>query len=658
MHTIPGVRSWLPRNDARATTLLRTTSILADADARAAATRLAAGLEADHGLTVRILDPHEPAPGDIVLQLDGDAAPETYTISSEGVLTMRGDDRGLLHATTTVLQLLRTAEQTLTIPAATIIDGPRFTDRGQMIDVGRRFLPLAYLRQQIEQMAWFRLSVLHLHLTDWNGFRIRSRIHPELASAEAYSIEELRELDRFARERGITIVPEIDVPGHATAISRAYPELAFQSESMSIPQRDWEGSDQSGWTLDYTLSATRSLVKELIGEVATIFSGPVIHLGTDEVPDARAQEACAELVRTQKEAGYDTVGDVLVDFINDLNGAVRAAGRTMQIWQWWDVETPTSLQPDSDIMVVQWLGGPEARAAQGYTTIGAEEDRLYVSPGLGSRPGAYGCFDVRGIYESYPFAEGENIAGYRLGRWMDRSYHLSLDFIDFLSRRPLAVLAERTWLDGDPSDAGDLLDRYARVGDSPFVTEEGVALLRGGAVGPALGRAAGIVSATSEETVAFDGAAEHAIDGDPATHWHCALDAGLPQALTIELGDLRMLKAVRYLPRQDGVADGRVADYRIEVSDESGSWRVVASGTFPSGRDESRQTIEWSEEYIGFAATPARRIRFVALTEHNSAQRNAAIAGIDLFATPERSFTAGEGETGSEAKTDRRASAN
>ncbi|MEU8570431.1 family 20 glycosylhydrolase [Streptomyces pathocidini] len=124
-------------------------------------------------------------------------------------------------------------------------------------------------------------------------------------------------------------MPEIDLPGHAAAIGKARPDLAFSCASMSVPQDvPWEGADSGHWTLDYTKPEPRRFARALVAEVADVFDSPYLHIGTDEVPLTAAQEACPELVAYQKEKGYPYPGDVLVEFIDELDEVVRAKGRT------------------------------------------------------------------------------------------------------------------------------------------------------------------------------------------------------------------------------------------------------------------------------------------------------------------------------------------
>lgn len=640
--TVPMVDHWAPSDVATAWSLTSTSRIFSDLGAEVAAERLADALELDYEFRPDVIVSASkagdaPGAGDIALSLNEQSS-NTYEVTVGTVLALSASDAiGLQHAATTVLQALRTTPTEFSLPAGTVTDSPDFEDRGMMLDVGRRYLPVDYIEQQIEQMAWYKMSTLHLHLTDWNGFRIESEVHPDLASEDSYSLDELRRLDAFAAQRGITIIPEVDVPAHATAITTARPDLALECASMSQPNASWEGSDQPGWTLDYTSEATRDLVKDLATELASVFSGPYIHIGTDEVPLESKQLACPELTSAQQDAGYPYVGDLLVDFINDINTTVRAQGKTMQIWQWWDYAGKTSINPETTVSVNEWLSDPRGRADKGYATVGSQDGPLYVSVGFGNRPGDYGFFNVNNTYANYPFAQAEsgNILGYRVSRWMDRSYSYSLDFVDYMSRRPLAVVAERTWSEKRTTPA-NFFDRYTQVGDSPFNSANRSEILGEeiGAAGAGVSKAGWQINATSEELSSEPGKAQNAIDNDPYTFWHSRYSSEatrLPQALELDAGLTQRISGLRYTPRQDGGQGGRVAGYRVEVSEDGHTWTEVATGTLPDGGVAAGKAKEWQEETIRFAPVSARHVRFVVTSEHGPEQRYASVAALDLL---------------------------
>ncbi|NGN63790.1 family 20 glycosylhydrolase [Streptomyces sp. A7024] len=620
--TVPAVRHW----EAAAGTWELTPGsriVVADRALTGVAEQLSGELADQEGVRPRIATGAAPRPHDIALALGGKApgdSPEGYELRlADAARISAADRRGVLYGTRTLLQALRTAKTPHTVARGTIRDWPTQGSRGQMLDVGRRYFPVSYLKQQIRQLAWYKLNTFHLHLSDWNGYRVESAEHPEIVAAEHYTKAELRDLEAYAARYGITIVPEIDLPGHAVAIGDARPDLAFGCESMSRPNNSWEGSDRGHWTLDYTKQETRAFARDLVGEVADIFTdSPYVHIGTDEIPLTDAQNTCPELVAYQKRQGYPHPGDVLVEFINDLDAAVRAQGKTTQIWQWWDYQQTTSIDPDKRIVVNEWLSPPEERAKQGYPTIGTQDGQLYVSPGFGAKPGDYGFFDIRTTYRDYAFTAAPGILGYRVSRWSDRTQTLPLTWVDYFARRPVAVVADRTWATPAGSDVRPFLDRYDQVGDAGPVDVHAAT----GANPGMLSQDGWGASATSEESAAEPGQAARALDNAPYTHWHSAYGAKLPQQLSVDLGAGQRIAGVRYMPRQDGGINGRVKDYEILVSDDGKQWRKVAAGAFPEER---------TEHQVPFAATAARHVALRVLSEHGSSGTFASVAELDVI---------------------------
>ena len=167
------------------------------------------------------------------------------------------------------------------IDVAAVRDEPRYPWRGLMIDTVRHFIGMDTLRRTVDAMWFYKLNVLHLHLTDDQGFRFRSDAYPELASPEAYSRAELAGLVAYAADRGIRVVPELDVPGHATSWLAAHPEWGLPgSASVSGPSTRF---GVHGGCLDPGNPAAMTAISALLGELADVFRDECIHFGGDEV---------------------------------------------------------------------------------------------------------------------------------------------------------------------------------------------------------------------------------------------------------------------------------------------------------------------------------------------------------------------------------------
>lgn len=267
--TVPSLRSW--QGGQGSWELTPHTRIViapsAVAELRTTAELLAGELDAQEGVRPPIVS-GTPSTHDIGLavgDVPGAAGREAYRLTLESAARLTGASReGVIHGTRTLLQALRTSPRAHSVDRGTATDWPLFGDRGQMLDVGRKYFPVDYLKQQIRQSAWYKLNTFHLHLSDWNGYRIESAKYPEIVAEQHYTKRELRDLEDYAERYGVTVVPEIDLPGHSVAIGNAKPELAFSCASMARPGISWEGSDLGHWTLDYTKPATRAFARDLV----------------------------------------------------------------------------------------------------------------------------------------------------------------------------------------------------------------------------------------------------------------------------------------------------------------------------------------------------------------------------------------------------------
>lgn len=190
---------------------------------------------------------------------------------------------GALGALATLAQLGAAGE----FAVAEVRDAPRFPWRGLMVDPARHFLTVSTLKRTLDAMWFYKLNVLHLHLTDDQGFRFRSPTYPCLASAASYSLEDLRDLVAYAADRGVRVVPELDMPGHTTSWLAAYPEWGLQAVAASARfglHRTHLDPANPDWL---------SAVDILLGELAEIFPDEFVHFGGDEAvgvsPDSQAR---------------------------------------------------------------------------------------------------------------------------------------------------------------------------------------------------------------------------------------------------------------------------------------------------------------------------------------------------------------------------------
>ncbi|HEY8929894.1 MAG TPA: beta-N-acetylhexosaminidase [Mucilaginibacter sp.] len=237
----------------------------------------------------------------VAIQIGND---ESYSlvITPKQISLTANTTAGALHGLETLLQLVNHKGTGYYLPLATIYDSPRFQWRGLMVDVARHFIPLDVLKRNIDAMAAVKLNILHLHLTDDEGFRIESKLFPSLTKAgsngDYYTQAEMKDLIRYAQARGITIVPEFDMPGHTTSWLAGHPELA-SAPGPYQPGPRFKMTAADGKPLnpmdimklitsyptpafDPSKESTYRFLDKFFGEMAALFPAPYIHIGADE----------------------------------------------------------------------------------------------------------------------------------------------------------------------------------------------------------------------------------------------------------------------------------------------------------------------------------------------------------------------------------------
>jgi hexosaminidase len=283
--TKPG-EGWFPIGSA-----LRL-SVNGKADARVthALDRFVRNLSARTGIPVRTTA-NESAPAFIVncassgenTQMLGEDEFYRLTVAPTEVHLDAPNPLGILHGLQTFLQLVRIGPGGFAVPAVTIEDRPRFPWRGLLIDVSRHFMPVEVIERNLDGMEALKLNVLHWHLSDDQGFRVESRKFPKFqqlsSEGEYYTQEEIRTVIQYARDRGIRVVPEFDMPGHSTSWFAAYPELASGPGPYEV-ERKWGIFDPA---MDPTSDRTYRFLNDFIGEMARLFPDQYFHIGGDEV---------------------------------------------------------------------------------------------------------------------------------------------------------------------------------------------------------------------------------------------------------------------------------------------------------------------------------------------------------------------------------------
>ncbi len=260
-------------------------------------------------------------------------------------------DIGAIRGLETLLQLVTADADRFYLPAVEISDSPRFPWRGLMIDVARHYQPVEVIKRNLDAMAAVKLNVFHWHLTDDQGFRIESKTHPKLHQLGSdglyYTQEEIKYVVQYAADRGIRVVPELDVPGHASAILTAYPELGSKKNTQYQIERYAGVFDP---TLDPTNEKTYELLSDLFKEVAEIFPDAYVHIGGDE-NEGKHWDENPEIIAFKKEHSLKTNHDLQTYFNLRLQKILERLGKKLMGWE----EIMTKEMPTS-ALIHSWRG--------------------------------------------------------------------------------------------------------------------------------------------------------------------------------------------------------------------------------------------------------------------------------------------------------------
>ncbi len=298
---------------------------------------------------------------------------ESYSlkVSDGGVAIQAAGPAGVLRALATLLQLAQAGSDGFGLREAVIDDQPRFVWRGLMIDVSRHFMPLGLVEHEIDAMEQVKLNVLHLHLTDSESFSIESKVYPLLQQNGAmdgryWTQDEVRELVAYARDRGVRVVPEFEMPGHMKSWLLGYPELASGPGPFHL------GSDYAGGgaALNPADGRVYAFLDGLIGEMAGLFPDQYFHIGGDEVI-GKQWASNPSIQGFMKEHGFKDKGELEAYFVGRVNEIVRKHGKTMIGWdEVLDGNVPKSMAVEawrsSRMMAVAVKAGHETIVATPY----------------------------------------------------------------------------------------------------------------------------------------------------------------------------------------------------------------------------------------------------------------------------------------------------
>jgi hexosaminidase len=407
--------------------------------------------------------------------------PESYTLSiKENTISILGDEQGVFRGIQSLIQLLPVPETNslpiaigtkIQIPCVTITDYPRFPYRGLHLDVGRHFLPVDFIKKYIDYIALHKMNYFHWHLTEDQGWRIEIKKYPNLIKTGAwrngtiigrypgkgnddtkhggyYTQEQIKDIVKYAADRYITVVPEIEMPGHSSAAIAAYPSLSCFPEEPTknyFPKKCVWSGDSSGKQVQQTWGVfsdvfcagreeTFKFLQDVIDEVVTLFPGKYIHVGGDECPKENWKR-CTVCQQRMKENNLKDEHALQSYFIQRMEKYINSKGKTLI---GWDEILEGGLAPNA--IVMSWRGEAGGiEAAKDNHPVIMTPDSVTI--------GGYTTVEKVYSYEPIPAALNEAQGKYVLGAqgnvWTE--YMANERKVEYMIFPRLSALSEVLW---------------------------------------------------------------------------------------------------------------------------------------------------------------------------------------------------------------------
>ncbi len=411
-------------------------------------------------------------------------------IAAKGIAVSARHPRGLLYGAITLWQLMTADGKrsgTVHLDAIEIHDAPRFAWRGLMLDSARHYQSPKFIEHFLDTMAVHKLNTLHWHLTDDQAWRLEIKKYPRLAevggwrvpagpAAQAnidpktgkprkiggiYTQDTVRHLVAYAAARGITIVPEIEMPGHATAAIVAYPQLASTDHPPTEIPSDW-GVYNNLYNVD---ESTFRFLDNVLTEVVALFPGPFVHVGGDEAVKDQWR-ASASIQARMRELGIDTEAKLQSYFVRRIEEFLRAHGRRLI---GWDEILDGGIAPEATVMSWRGIQGAVTAARAGHDAVLSPAPTLYFDNRQSARqvypPGRGAVVDIGQVYAFDPLPadltpdEQKHILGLQGNLWTE---HIRTEpRVDYMAWPRGAAIAEIGWSPKERRDWRDFAQRLA-----------------------------------------------------------------------------------------------------------------------------------------------------------------------------------------------------
>jgi hexosaminidase len=376
---------------------------------------------------------------------------ESYhlVVTTEGIKLSAPNPLGVLHGLQTLLQLVEKQNDQYVIPCVAIHDNPRFAWRGLLIDVARHWMPVEVIKRNLDGLEEAKMNVFHWHLSEDQGFRVESKLLPKLqelgSDGNFYTQDQIRDIIAYARDRGIRVVPEFDIPGHTTALLSAYPELG----SAPGPNHVEHKFGVFDPTLDPANKEVYTFLSTFIGEMAGLFPDEYFHIGGDEV-SGKEWNANNDIQRFMYKHHLKTNEDLQTYFNSQILPILTKNHKKMEGWD--EILNP---KLPKTIMIQSWRGLDSLAKAtqQGYDAILSKNYYLDLQ-----QPAAFHyANDPIPADSKFTPEQISHLLGGEACMW---SEHVTPETIDSRVWPRTLAIAERLW---SPASVQDVDDMYRRL---------------------------------------------------------------------------------------------------------------------------------------------------------------------------------------------------
>ena len=412
-------------------------------------------------------------------------------VSPKQIILTAEQPQGFFYAVQSLMQLMpaavfsptKVAGVTWSVPACLVEDQPRYGYRGSMLDVGRYFYPVPFIKKYIDLLALHKMNTFHWHLTEDQGWRIEIKKYPELTQKASirpstmvghyrdhkydnkpyggfYTQDDVRDVVKYAQDRFITVIPEIEMPGHSVAVLSVYPELGGNLDRMLPVSSTWGVHDQ----VLFPREETFTFLENVLTEVMALFPSQYIHIGGDECPKTEWKQSkfCQALM---KEKGLKDEHELQSYFIQRIDKFVTSKGRRII---GWDEILEGGLSPTATVMSWRGVNGGIAAARQNHDVVMSPTTYCYLDyyqADPKTQPVEIGGFlPLEKVYSFNPSVsdsltteQAKHVLGVQANVWSE--YLPTTHYVEYMAYPRLIALAETAWTPGEAKNFDNFKQR-------------------------------------------------------------------------------------------------------------------------------------------------------------------------------------------------------